>query len=282
MTAGKALLALEVAGARAVVLPAAGGRLGSLVIDGRELLVTGGLDSPMTWGSYPMAPWAGRIRHGELTFRGAVHRLPLGMPPHAIHGVVFDRPWRVVDAATTAVELAVDLDGRWPFRGRVTQRFALDQNGLEVAMTLEADEPMPAVLGWHPWFRRVLAEADEPVRLRFRADEMLVRDAEGIPTGERVPPPPGPWDDAFTGIREWPVLEWPGRLSLKVSSTCRWLVVYTMPEHAVCVEPQSGPPDGPNLAPEVVEPGAPLTHVMRWQWTRDGEAVSVPGSAPAG
>ena len=93
----------------------------------------------------------------------------------------------------------MELDERWPFRGRVTQRFALDADGLEVAMTLEADEPMPAVLGWHPWFRRVLAEGDEPVTLAFAADEMLVRDEEGIPTGERMAPPPGPWDDAFTG-----------------------------------------------------------------------------------
>ncbi len=35
-------------------------------------------------------------------------------------------------------------------------------------MALEADEPMPAVLGWHPWFRRTLADGDEPVRLRLR------------------------------------------------------------------------------------------------------------------
>jgi aldose 1-epimerase len=261
-------LVLEAAGVRAAVLPADGGRLGSLTVDGRELLVTEGY-GPISWGSYPMAPWAGRIRHGELGFRGGLYRLPLGMPPHAIHGVVYDRPWRVVDAATITVE----LDERWPFRGRVTQRFTLDDDGLEVAMTLEADEPMPAVLGWHPWFRRVLAEGDEPVRVRFRADEMLARDAEGIPTGERVAPSPGPWDDAFTGIRERPVLEWPGRLRLEISSSCPWLVVYTMPEHAVCVEPQSGPPNGPNLAPEVVEPGAHLTHVMRWRWTRMQDAA---------
>jgi len=264
-------LVLDAPGVRAVVLPADGGRLGSLVIDGRELLVTRNPDGPITWGSYPMAPWAGRIRHGELGFRGATYRLHLGMPPHAIHGVVFDRPWDVTGPAT----IAIDLDGRWPFRGRVTQRFSLDADGFEVSMTLEADEPMPAVLGWHPWFRRVLAEGDPAAVLAFRADAMLVRDAEGIPTGDQVSPPPGPWDDAFTGIRERPVIEWPGRLRLEISSTCPWLVVYTMPEHAICVEPESGPPNGPNTAPEVVEPGTPLTHSMRWQWTR-ARAITIP------
>ena len=257
-------LVLEAPGVRAVVLPADGGRLGSLAIDGRELLVTRRPEGPIFWGSYPMAPWAGRIRHGELTFRGRDHVLPLGMPPHAIHGVVFDRPWREVAPGT----ISIDLDERWPFRGRVSQRFVLDADGLEITMTLDADEPMPAVIGWHPWFRRVLAEGDAPLLLTFRAEAMLVRDAEGIPTGEREPPSAGPWDDAFTGIREQPVLEWPGRLKLAISSTCPWLVVYTMPVRAICVEPQSGPPDGPNQAPEVVVPGAPLTHVMRWRWTR--------------
>ena len=273
MTDGTGPLVLEAPGVRATVLPADGGRLGSLAIDGRELLVPRGAEGPIYWGSYPMAPWAGRIRHGTFTFRGREHHLPLGMPPHAIHGVVFDRPWRIVDPVTIAIE----LDERWPFRGRVTQRFVLDAEGLEVSMTLEADEPMPAVLGWHPWFRRVLAEGDPPLALTFGADEMLVRDADGIPTGERVLPPPGPWDDAFTGIRQQPVIEWPGRLRLAISSTCPWLVVFTVPEHAACVEPQSGPPDGPNLAPEVVEPGSPLTHSMCWRWTRRQGTPGGPG-----
>jgi aldose 1-epimerase len=264
MTGGGPALRLEAGRARAVVEPADGGRLGSVAVDGLELLVARDGQAPTGWGSFPMAPWAGRIRHGELAFRGRDHRLPLGLPPHAIHGVVFDRPWQVLDPVT----IAIDIDGRWPFRGRVIQRFALGEEGLDVAMTLEADEPMPAVIGWHPWFRRILVAGDQPVGLRFRADGMLVRDEEGIPTGERVPPSSGPWDDAFTGIREPPQLEWPGRLRLAITSTCPWLVVYTMPEHAICVEPQSGPPDGPNQAPEVVEPGHPLTHVMRWRWTR--------------
>lgn len=264
-------LVLEAEDARAVVRPAAGGRIGSVVVHGRELLVNDHEDDPMQWGSYPMAPWAGRIRHGRFVFAGREHRLPLGLPPHAIHGVVFDRPWRVDDATT----ISIDLDERWPFRGRVTQRFALDEGRLAVSMTLDAAEPMPAVLGWHPWFRRRLASGEPEVRLTFDGAEMLVRDAEGMPSGERVAPTPGPWDDAFTGLRAAPVLEWPGRLRLELSSSCAWWVVYTMPEHAVCVEPQSGPPDAVNLAsrggglgPDVVEPGAPLTHTMRWRWTR--------------
>ncbi len=254
-------LVLRAGVAVATILPADGGRLGSLTVDGLELLV-GRNPDPIQWGSYPMAPWAGRTRHGRFTFRGEEHALPLTMPPHAIHGVVLDRPWTV----TGDGELAIELDERWPFRARVTQRFRLDGDALEVTMALDAGEPMPGVIGWHPWFRRVLAEGDEPVRLRFEAGEMLVRDAEGIPTGERVRPSPGPWDDAFTDVAAEPELHWPGRLRLTIGSSCPWWVVYTQPSHAVCVEPQSGPPDALNNHPDTVRPGAPLVERMRWSW----------------
>jgi aldose 1-epimerase len=262
MTADR--LELAAGDARAVVLAADGGRLASLTVDGLELLWTNRDDGPIRWGSYPMAPWAGRTRHGTFGFGGVERHLPLSMPPHAIHGVVYDRPWTV----TGHDELAIDLDERWPFRGRVTQRFHLDPDGLEVTMALDAAEPMPAVMGWHPWFRNVLVDGDEPVRLRFDARVMLVRDAEGIPTGERIPPTPGPWDDAFTDLAAEPVLDWPGRLRLTISSSCPWWVVYTEPRHALCVEPQSGPPDALNSGADVVHPGFPLVHAMHWRWTR--------------
>ncbi|HSP20510.1 MAG TPA: hypothetical protein VLQ79_13395 [Myxococcaceae bacterium] len=257
-------MVIDAGAARLVICPADGGRLGSVAVDGHELLVTTDAQGPVSWGAYPMAPWAGRVRRGRFTFAGREHRLPITMPPHAIHGVVYDRPWTVTGPDT----LAIDLDARWPFRGRVTQRFALDADGLEVLMTLEADEPQPVVLGWHPWFRRALVEGVAPVRLDFRPGTMLLRDADGLPGGERVAPSAGPWDDAFTDLAADPVLEWPGQLRLVISSSCRWWVVYTMPENAICVEPQSGPPDAVNLGPDLVEPGRPMSQVMRWGWTR--------------
>ena len=64
------------------------------------------------------------------------------------------------------------------------------------------------------------------------------------------------------------MLEWPGRLRPTISSSAPWWVVYTVPDHAICVQPQSGPPDALNHDPAVVRPRAPLTHAMRWAWGR--------------
>src|SRR4029077_4118927 len=62
-------------GVRATVDLARGGRLASLVVDGRELLVTEGY-GPIAWGSFPMAPFAGRVRNGRCTFDAAAYQLP--------------------------------------------------------------------------------------------------------------------------------------------------------------------------------------------------------------
>ncbi len=259
-------LVLEAEGVRVEVSPADGGRLASVVVDGHELLVTSGADGAVSWGAYPMAPWAGRIRHGRFAFGGREHLLPITMPPHAIHGVAFDRPWTAIGPT----EITLELDARWPFRGRLVQRFTVERDSLEVSMRLEAAEAMPAVLGWHPWFRRVLADGAPPLDLVFHPRAMLLRDGEGIPTGELIAPTPGPWDDCFTDLVADPVLVWPGILRLTMSSSCPWWVVYTQPVDAVCVEPQSGPPDGVTIAPEVVDRGEVLEHHMRWTWERLG------------
>ena len=266
LTAGDATLEMR---------PADGGRLASFRIAGRELLVTGRTD-PMGWGCYPMVPFAGRVRNGRFSFDGRDYQLPLGLPPHAIHGVVYDRPWQVDDATT----LSVALGPPWPFAGRVIQRVSLEPGRLVLTLELHAAERMPASLGWHPWFRRrlnldtgtdsavaegagaVSAEAE----LDLDAGSMYLRDADGIPTGTLVPVPPGPWDDCMTDLRAAPVVRWPGSLELELRADVSEWVVYTELPHAICVEPQTGPPDALNLRPVVVEPGQPLSARMEWRW----------------
>jgi aldose 1-epimerase len=265
-------LTLSAEGVEAVVDLDAGGRLASFVVDGWELLVTEGA-SPIAWGSYPMAPYAGRVRNGWFEFAGRRWDLPMKLPPHAIHGTVLDRPWARVDDRTITSELGPE----WPFAGRAVQRFDLEAGRLTCRVELHADEPMPASLGWHPWFRRRpqpvanagLGTAPEPgeLELEFDAGAMYRRDEDGITTGDLItPPPPGPWDDCFTDLRRPPVLRWPGFLELTIESDCPSWVVYTMPTDALCVEPQTAPPDALNTGPAIVVPGQPLIADMAWTW----------------
>jgi aldose 1-epimerase len=278
---------------RLTVDPQAGGRMSSLRIGATEVLVTEGW-GPIRWGCYPMAPFAGRIRDGRFTFRGREVQVPLNLSPDAIHGTVFDRPWDVVSRADDRLVLAIDLGSAWPFRGTVTQSIGLAPGGLDATLTLEAEEAMPAVLGWHPWFRRYLDHTPSgpgtrsaEVEIIVDATAMFERGTDGLPTGALVVPRPRPWDDAFTGLRSAPIVRWPDALEITLSSTAGVWVVYDEPVEGVCVEPQTAPPDAANLAaaageePDVADAGRPMTASMAWSWRSPRERRPPVGSRPA-
>lgn len=269
-------IVLRAGAAGAVLDPGAGGRIAALQVDGRDLLLTEGW-GPIAWGCYPMVPWAGRLRDGILRWAGEVHRLPTDLlPPHAIHGTLVEASWDVEEAGEAAATLAADLGPPWPFGGRAVHRVRLTPGGLEAELEVAAaDRPMPAIVGWHPWFPRVLgdaagAAAGAPVEIDLPAGGMLVRGADGLPTGAVARPiPPGPWDDCFVDLAGPPRIRWPGALEVAIASDAKFWVVYDEREEAVCVEPQTGPPNGLATGQHaVVEPGAPLVASMCLSWRR--------------
>lgn len=260
------MLTLESERARLEVSPAEGGRIVGFAVDGLELLVPRELDDH-NFGCFPMAPWAGRVRHGRFAFGGEEYVLPLNKPPHAIHGVARDHPWEVVGDDAIATELRAP----WPFGGRVVQRFGFGPQQLDLTMEVHAgDQPMPVACGWHPWWNRLVGRG-KPLEVNLRAGASYRKDAEDIPTGDLVPVPPHPWDDCFTELGLPPaILRWPGAITLTLSTSCPCVVVYDEPEHAICVEPQTAPPDAFNLAPTVLEPGGLLVATATWRWQFTG------------
>jgi aldose 1-epimerase len=244
--------------ARITIDPAAGGRVAAFQLHGRDLIVTKDRTSgdPMQWGSYPMVPYAGRVRRGRFEFLEGNYQLPINMSPHAIHGTGYNRPWWIENDGS----LSIELGDSWPFGGYAIQRFELTRSQFTCTLEVHNDHrAMPAMVGWHPWFRR-------PVALSFAAGKMYLRDHEGIPTGHTVPPPAGPWDDCFTDVQAPPRLSWPAGPTLTLTSTCDHWVIYDQPSHALCVEPQSGPPDSFTIAPRFTEPGHPIIETMTWSW----------------
>ena len=157
----------------------AGGRVAHLRYQGVEWLVDAqaGGAAAIAWGCYPMVPWAGRIRHGTFRFDGRPHRLPLNFDGHAIHGLGFSRPWQIdrLDAAAARLALALPHDGYWPFGGIAMLDLQLQAHTVQMRLSVQAGEQaMPAVLGWHPWFRK-------PDRLLFTPRAMYPRDGKVLP-----------------------------------------------------------------------------------------------------
>jgi aldose 1-epimerase len=252
--------------ATCVVSAPDGGRLASLRVGALDLLVgrpdDPALDpemEPMTWGCFPMAPWAGRVRRGEFRFDGSTYALPRNLPPHAIHGTAFVRPWHVVASDQRSVSMTCALGSPWPLGGVATQHIELATDHVLCQLLVTAEEhSMPAQVGWHPWFTK-------PLSATPAFASMYRRDAEGVPTGELVSPPPGPWDDCFMGPIGPVELQYDG-LVVDVETDCDHWVVYDEPRHATCIEPQSGPPDGFTIAPHILGPGESLSRWMKIGW----------------
>lgn len=246
------------------IAPDAGGRIAQIVSHGEPLLIEYGPDTSamIAWGSYPMVPWAGRVREGRFNFRGIAHTLPLNLGEHAIHGVAFGMPWQVARRGESFVEMVVALpnDERWPFGGQARQRIEAGAGWLKLELSLLADESaMPACIGWHPWFKK-------PERLGFSPRQMYPRDSQGIASWPCGDPSEGPWDDCF--INHDPVLlHYPDQI-LRMTSGCIHWVVYDETAHATCVEPQSGPPDAFNLEQYVLEPGDILRRSCQIEFLR--------------
>lgn len=241
-----------------------GGRLASLAVHGHELIV-GRAEKATRWGSFPMIPWCGRLPFGRLSFGGHDYEFPLNSPPHANHGRTMLQTWTEAGPGT----IRTDLVEPWPFGGHAVQRFEIGDDHLTVTAEVHAGNArMPAMAGWHPWFRRQL-DAGGPAELAFAARAVYETDADDVPTGRLVDVPPPPWNACFVGVTNGPTITWPGALSLAITSTFDHWVIFTEPEHALCVEPQSGPPNEFHLSPRVIGPGESLVGSMTWRWTID-------------
>jgi len=216
-------------------------------------------------GSYPMVPWAGRVRNGRFSFDGTDHELRPNVGPHPLHGVGFDHPWRVGGHTASSCHLDIDLD--WPLGGSARQGISLhatagDDASVEVRFALEVtagELAMPAVIGWHPCFRPATS-------LETTFTRMYRRDAEGVALDELVGVAPLPWDDCFPAGPVAPRLVVDG-IAVALESDCDHWVVYTGDPAATCVEPQSAPPDafhGVGPGPTVLTPGQTLRRHMAW------------------
>jgi aldose 1-epimerase len=231
--------------------------------------------------AFPLVPYSNRIRAGRFSFRGRSVVEPLNRPPerHAIHGHGWQARWQPteVTAATARLEYRHPA-GAWPWAYHATQRFILTLSELTVELGLsnQSPAPMPAGLGWHPYFPRT-------PRATITADLRAVwlTDAETMPTTLGPPTPAADpargvaadavaLDNCFVGWSRRAVIEWPERgasLTMTAGPPLDYLVIFTPPGRPFfCVEPVSHVTDAFNLADagradtgcRVLDPGATI------------------------
>jgi galactose mutarotase-like enzyme len=251
----------------------AGGRASQWWVDGIALLAAYGTE-PAQHGMYPMAPWAGRIRDNRVVWNGHGHDLPVTFGEWAIHGTALGQQAAVLDHEQDLdhARLAARIEAHpgWPWPMAVHVIWELRERAVTTTIEVHAlVEPFPAVVGWHPWFRRDLGIGG-PIEWSVDATGRLERGDDHLPTGRilGVDPGEGPFDDAFVVPSGRAALRWPGVLAVDIVSDGGWYVVFDELPDQVCVEPQSGPPDGLREAyghrPAIAAPGAPHTMVTTW------------------
>lgn len=286
---GEMTVDLAADGVQATVLGSVGARLGSLRVAGVERLV-GGTEVPadaLAWGCYPMAPWVGRLESARVPWEDDTLTVPADHGRHAIHGLLHSRPWTPVETTPTAAAFEAELPPSWPWRGRVAQRVSVSPSGLSVAGTIASREPMPAALGWHPWWRfDDAAEAE----LAVPAERVLVTDGELIATGDTVAVSgetdlrSGPalgsrrLDHTYIGLQGPVTLAWPDASAVLEPGPGIVAVHVFVTDEAVCVEPLSAWPNAHVLAAHgvtgtglaEVAPGSPLHAGWRLRWRLRG------------
>lgn len=272
-----ARLRLEAGRAAVEIAPGVGARLAALEVDGWDLLRRHGW-TDREWGAFVMAPWVGRLRLGRVAWAGRDWQMPIDDGPHAIHGTVSTAAFRVLEASASHAKLERGLGADWPFDGRVVHEVAIEPGRLRLRLELHtAVQPMPAILGWHPWFHRRAARLDgasvetSEVEVAVHPAYCVELDAHGLPTGALAAPREAPVDDVLLDLAGPPIVRWPGgpTLSLHAPEAQAW-IVYTAHPDGVCVEPVTGLPDGLNGGllgqPPVARPGKPLVATFELAW----------------
>jgi aldose 1-epimerase len=212
--------------ARVAIAPAIGGAIASFAVHGRAVLRPTPGDAlaegdVRRMACFPLVPYSNRIRHARLHFDGHEFALArnFGASLESIHGVGWQRAWRVADAGGQHALLGLVHDARgddahawpWPFAASLAYRLVDVEDATLLGVTLcirnVGDAPFPFGLGFHPYFPK-----QPSTRVGFRADAVWQSDAAVMPIAKTAIP--GPWhfdpprdvgeavlDNVFTGFQ---------------------------------------------------------------------------------
>ncbi|GIK19105.1 MAG: hypothetical protein AMXMBFR77_15520 [Phycisphaerales bacterium] len=240
---------------------------------------------------YLLAPWSNRVRGGKFRFAGREHAMRPDWPDGtAIHGLVKDKAWRILDRSPVSVRLAFNSRDHaptgYPAAFSCVARYELDGATFRASLAVTIDDGAvgraPVGLGFHPFFpRRLWDERDEVVvacrasgpdaprglRGRYPCEGMLpvgqaTRDGvvkrlcEGTALGGEF------LDDVFAGSLDGAVIEWRAsgvRVVFACSPGLDHTVIYAGHDTAgkplpfFCAEPVSMVNDGFNMLAEGLE-----------------------------
>lgn len=220
-----------------------GGRIIEWEMNGHQIM--GHLSSdPVEHGLYPMAPWVGRVRDNSIDWHGHHREFPASYQQWALHGRVLDQPVDVVHADQKSVEFAYTVhDWFAPVVISMTWHLSPTSVRSTIAAVTDSVQPIPAQVGWHPWFVNAL---DSGARVVVGAESAQLAERDGyFPSGDmrEVSDFGAPYDDCFRIPSRSVSLQWGSELALTIHNSHEWFVIYNGAPGLTCVEPQTSPPN---------------------------------------
>ncbi|MFM8252282.1 MAG: aldose 1-epimerase [Planctomycetota bacterium] len=244
-----------------------------------------GQERPSGSGIPLLFPFPGRIARGNFSWNGRTYQLPINdRLGNAIHGFVYDRPWRMVKQSDTMLtaEFQASVDDPqllelWPADFRIVATYTLTEAALQMDYSWDnpGDAPLPCGLGTHPYFRLPLG-GDQPPACEISLPVTRQWELQNlIPTGKQLDLPsflgPQPTryesitaDHALTGLiyrdqRATATIHDPiggTKLTIDFSQPFRECVVYTPPHReAICIEPLTSVPCAIQLQGQAIDTG---------------------------
>jgi len=182
---------------------------------------------------FPLVPYADRLGYRRFRWRGRDHTTGANVAgsPHSLHGVGWQRPWRIVSSSALELVLALqhEGDGDWPFAFSARQYLALDPTSLSARLQIVNDDAgeQPVGLGWHASFvQRPRSRMHVEVSHRWESDTTLLPTRKVAQHGIDSDLSHLAFDHAFEGWRG-PARLRDERFSLRLASSLTMLAVAT-------------------------------------------------------
>jgi aldose 1-epimerase len=173
----------------AIVTELAAG-LRTLMVDDVHLTEPFPATGPPSFGNgIVLVPWPGRVEGGRWTLDGQEQQLDLTEPKagNAIHGLLRNAAYRVLDRAESSVTLAATVFPQhgYPFLLDTSVRYEVLVDGLSVTHSIRnrSDAAAPVAVGAHP-FLRVGDTPIEELTLELHAGTWFETDGRKLPVAE--------------------------------------------------------------------------------------------------
>lgn len=189
---------------------------GVSIIDGITIDQIGIDEYYNTHKSSLLFPFPNRVKDGNYNFGGSNYQLKINEPKkhNAIHGMLFDKHFKIVDHAVNSEEASVSLsytsDGTmegYPFKFVFIVKYTIKPEGaLSVTFDIKNTDKVafPFGIGWHPYFK---SDNLEDGTLTFASKEHFIFNERSIPDTIKISEIPSTfsinkhtYDDGFSLI----------------------------------------------------------------------------------